>query len=578
MHWIDWTIIAVYLVWIVWDGIRLTKRSHELEGYFLGGRSLPWWAVGLSVMATQLSAITMVGTTGQGYADGMRFLQFYFALPIAMIILSVTLVPFFHNAKVYTAYEYLERRFDAKTRAFTSLLFLLSRSMSLGVVISAPAVVLSVVMGISVTNTVLLTALPTAVYTMFGGVQAVTWTDVKQMVLIVAGLVAAFVVLLLALPDQVTIPQALRIAGTTGRLQTFDFRFDLTNQYTFWSGTIAALFLFCSYFGTDQSQVQRYLTTKSIDEARSSLLMSAYWKIPLQALVLLVGVFMFLFYLFTPGPMLFNQVHDRELRDGPRAGDYAALERRFEEASTARRAAAIEMAEAESARDPSRRSAAAGALAARDSEVRAVRSDALALVRDATGDAAYNDVNYVFPTYVTTRMPVGLIGLLIAAIFAAAMSTISAELAALSTATVIDFYRRFAKPHASDAHYLRVSRAATGFWGLFASAVAVWAAELGSFIEVVNRFGSFFYGSILGVFILAVGVPRATANGAFVGLIAGMASVALAVRFTNVAFLWHNVIGAVVVVVVGMAISFVGGRASSAPTDVVGVGRNPTTT
>jgi solute:Na+ symporter, SSS family len=558
MHWIDWTIIAVYLVWIVWDGIRLTKKSHELEGYFLASRSLPWWAVGLSVMATQLSAITMIGTTGQGYADGMRFLQFYYALPIAMIVLSVTLVPFFHNAKVYTAYEYLEKRFDAKTRAFTSLLFLLSRSMSLGVVISAPAVVLSVVMGISVTNTVLLTALPTAVYTMFGGVQAVTWTDVKQMVLIVAGLVAAFVVLLLALPDQVTIPQALRIAGTTGRLQTFDFRFDLTNQYTFWSGTIAALFLFCSYFGTDQSQVQRYLTTKSIDEARSSLLMSAYWKIPLQALVLLVGVFMFLFYLFTPGPMLFNQVHDRELRDGPRAGDYAALERRFEEASTARRAAAIEMAEAESARDPSRRSAAAGALAARDSEVRAVRSDALALVRDATGDAAYNDVNYVFPTYVTTRMPVGLIGLLIAAIFAAAMSTISAELAALSTATVIDFYRRFAKPHASDAHYLRVSRAATGFWGLFASAVAVWAAELGSFIEVVNRFGSFFYGSILGVFILAVGVPRATANGAFVGLIAGMASVALAVRFTNVAFLWHNVIGAVVVVLVGIAISVVG--------------------
>ena len=336
---VDWAIVALYLVWIVWDGLRLTKRSHELEGYFLGGRSLPWWAVGLSVMATQLSAITMVGTTGQGYADGMRFLQFYFALPLAMIILSVTLVPFFHNAKVYTAYEYLERRFDAKTRAFTSLLFLLSRSMSLGVVISAPAVVLSVVLGTDVTTTVLLIGVPTAIYTMFGGVQAVTWTDVKQMVLIVFGLVAAVVVLIMGLPQEVGLIPALRIAGAAGRLQTFDFSFDLTNQYTFWSGTIAALFLFCSYFGTDQSQVQRYLSAPSVDAARSSLLMSAYWKIPLQALVLLVGVLMFVFYVFTPPPMLFDARHERQLREGPRASEYAALEERFIAASSARRGA-----------------------------------------------------------------------------------------------------------------------------------------------------------------------------------------------------------------------------------------------
>jgi Na+/proline symporter len=546
MHWIDWTIIGLYLAWIVWDGIRLTKNSHELEGYFLAKRSLPWWAVGLSVMATQLSAITMIGTTGQGYLDGMRFLQFYYALPLAMIVLSVTLVPFFHRANVYTAYEYLEQRFDAKTRAFTSLLFLLSRSMSLGVVISAPAVVLSVVMGLGVTSTVLLIALPTAVYTMFGGVQAVTWTDVKQMFLIVGGLVAAVVVLVLGLPPEVGILDGLRLAGATGRLQTFDFTFDLTNQYTFWSGTIAALFLFCSYFGTDQSQVQRYLTTKSIDEARESLLMSAYWKIPLQALVLLVGVFLFLFYLFTPAPMLFNRVHERQLQDGPRAADYRALEQRYDAATGARRSAA-----------------AAGdydAFTAREAEVRTLRGEALTLVREATGDATYNDVNYVFPTFITTYMPVGLVGLLIAAIFAAAMSTISAELASLSTATIIDFYRRFAVRQASDRHYLLVSRISTGAWGVFASLVAVWAAELGSLIEVVNRFGSFFYGSILGVFILAVGFPRATANGAFVGLIAGMASVAWAASFTAVAFLWHNVIGAVAVVAVGLLVSAVSPR------------------
>ncbi len=555
MHPIDWTIIGAYLLWMIWDGLRRTKRAGELEGYFLGARSIPWWAAGLSVMATQLSAITMIGTTGQAYADGMRFIQFYYALPIAMIVLSVTLVPFFHQARVFTAYEYLERRFDAKTRALTSLLFLISRSMSLGVVISAPAVVLAVVMDLNVTATALLIAAPTALYTMFGGVQAVTWTDVKQMVLIVGGLIAAVVILVLGLPADVGVLQALKIAGATGRMQTFDFTFDPSNQYTFWSGTIAALFLFCSYFGTDQSQVQRYLTTPTVDEARSSLLMSAYWKIPLQALVLLVGVLMFLFYVFTPGPMLFNPTHDREMREGARASDYSALERRFEETVASRAAAAVGMARAEQAGDTQMLDAAGQAFKARETEVRAIRTEALALVRTTTGDAAYNDVNYVFPTFITTHMPIGIVGLLIAAIFAAAMSTISAELASLSTATVIDFYRRFARPVASDAHYLNVSRVATGFWGLFASLVAVWAAELGSLIEVVNRFGSYFYGSILGVFILAIGFPRATPTGAFVGLIAGMTAVGFAARFTNVAFLWHNVTGAVAVVVIGLVIS-----------------------
>src|SRR6187200_698862 len=322
MHPIDWAIIVIYLVWIVWDGLRMTKRSEELEGYFLASRSLPWWAVGLSVMATQLSAITMIGTTGQGYQNGMALLQQYYALPIAMIILSVTLVPFFHNARVFTAYEYLEKRFDSKTRTFTALLFLLSRGMATGAVISAPAVVLSVMMGISVTTTCLAIGLPTAVYTMFGGVQAVTWTDVKQMYLIVFGLLAAVIALMLGLPENVSVTDALTLAGATGRLQVMNFSFDPNVTYTFWSGTLGALFLFLSYFGTDQSQVQRYLTTKSVDEARTSLLMSAYWKIPLQALVLLVGVLMFVFYVFTPSPMLFNKVHEREMVEGPRAAEY----------------------------------------------------------------------------------------------------------------------------------------------------------------------------------------------------------------------------------------------------------------
>jgi solute:Na+ symporter, SSS family len=275
VHWIDWTIVGTYLTYIVWDGLRRSKGTREIEGYFLANRSLPWWAVGLSVMATQLSAITLVGTTGQGATDGMRFIQFYFGLPLAMIILAVTLVPFFHRAKVYTAYEYLERRFDARTRSLTAGLFLLSRGLAVGVVISAPAVILSAVFGIGLPLAVAMIGLPAVVYTMFGGVQAVTWTDVKQMVLIVFGLGALLVVLVTGLPREIGMGDALRLAGATGRLDTFDFSFSLTETYTFWSGLIGGLFLMLSYFGTDQSQVQRYLTARSIDQARSSLFMSA---------------------------------------------------------------------------------------------------------------------------------------------------------------------------------------------------------------------------------------------------------------------------------------------------------------
>ena len=550
MHPVDWTLLVAFTAWIVYDGLKRTKDSDELDGYLLAKRSIPWWAAGISVMATQLSAITMIGTTGQGYTDGMRFIQFYFALPLAMIILSVTLVPFFYRSGVYTAYEYLEHRFDAKTRSFTSLLFLLSRGMSCGAVVSAPAVVLSLVLGWDLTATSLAITLPAVVYTMFGGVQAVTWTDVKIMVLVVGGLLALIVAAVLGLPDGVGVGDSLRIAAAAGRLRSFDFSFDLTNQYTVWSGTIAALFLFCSYFGTDQSQVQRYLTARSVDEARRSLLVSAYWKIPLQAIVLLVGVFVFLFYLFTPPPLVFNRVHEQSLREGPRGAEFQQLETRFAAAIEARRSAGMAMADA-----TDNSAAAVEAFRERESDVRQVHDDAMTFVRMTTGDRAYNDVNYIIPTFILTQLPVGLIGLLIVAIIMAATDTIAGELNSLSTATVIDFYRRFARRQADDRHYLQVSRLATAFWGLFASAVAVWAADLGSLIEVVNRFGSFFYGSILGVFILAVAFPRATGNGAFIGLIAGMLSVAWAASYTSVAFLWHNVIGAVVVVAVGMAVS-----------------------
>ncbi len=541
MHWINWAIVIVYLVYVVVDGLRRAKGTNEIEGYFLANRSLPWWAVGLSVMATQLSAVTMIGTTGQGATDGMRFVQFYFGLPVAMVILGVTLVPFLHRAKVFTAYEYLERRFDSRTRSLTAFLFLVSRGMSCGAIISAPAIVFSAIFGWPLLWSVALIGIPTVIYTMLGGVQAVTWADVKQMVLIVGALLLIVVVLLVKLP--VSPDQALQIAGAAGRMRVFDFSWNPSETYTFWSGIIGGTFLMLSYFGTDQSQVQRYLTARSVDEARSSLLMSAYWKIPLQALVLLIGVLVFVYYLFTAPPLLYNPDHaDRVRAEQPAA--WAELESRYRNDFAAREAAALEFASTGS-------TASGDAFRAGEAAIGAVRAEALAMAREVTGEES-RDVNYIIPRFVLDQLPIGLAGLFIAAVMAAAMSSIAAELNSLSTATVIDFYRRWIRREASDAHFLKVSKVATGLWGVFACFVAVRAAALGSLIEVVNRFGSFFYGSILGVFLLAM-IPRANAAGAFFGLIAGMTAVgAVSFGAKEVSFLWHNVIGALTVVVVGM--------------------------
>ncbi|MGE0552698.1 MAG: sodium:solute symporter [Gemmatimonadales bacterium] len=560
MHPLNWTILVVYIGYVLWDGIRRAKGTHEIEGYFLANRSLPWWAVGLSVMATQLSAVTMIGTTGQGATDGLRFVQFYFGLPLAMVILGVTLVPFLRGARVYTAYEYLERRFDSKTRSFTAFLFLLSRGTSAGTIIAAPAVVFSAIFGWDLAWSVALIGVPTVIYTMIGGVQAVTWADVKQMVLIVAALVAVVVVLLLKLP--VSPDDALAIAGASGRLRVFDFSFNLTETYTFWSGILGGTFLMLSYFGTDQSQVQRYLAAKSVAAARTSLLMSAYWKIPLQALVLLVGVLVFVFYLFQAPPLLFNPAHERQVRDAEPTA-LASLEQRFAGAVEDRAVAARSAATARAGPDPAAAASAMDAFRASEARVQSVRTEALELTERVTGESA-RDVNYIIPRFVLDDLPLGLAGIFLAAVLAAAMSSIAAELNSLSTATVVDFYRRWIRREASDAHFLRVSRLATAFWGLFACVVATFAATLGSLIEVVNRFGSFFYGSILGVFLLGM-TPFARGTGAFVGLLAGMGAVA-AVTFgaPSVSFLWHNLIGAVTVLVVGGAVSLAaGGRRAS---------------
>ncbi len=553
MKTLDWIIVVAYLVYIVYDGLRLTKKSTEVEGYFLANRSLPWWAVGLSVMATQLSAITLVGATGQAYNDGMRFVQFYFGLPIAMVILCITVVPFFYRAKVFTAYEYLERRFDTKTRALASLLFLVQRGMSCGVIISAPSVILSIVLGWNEAATVLVMGLTTVLYTMFGGVQAVTWTDVKQMVVIFVGMGVCMFVIVGQFPAQVSFGDALHLAGAAGKLKTVDFSFSLTETYTFWSGIIAALFLFLSYFGCDQSQVQRFLTSRSISEGRTSLLMSAFVKIPMQFGILFIGVMVFVFYQFVQPPMIFNKAEEQKMLSKANSShvlqeSYQDLQKEFDQAFLVREKAAHTFAE-------NRTEQAKTDYLTANQNLNSLRNQGIKYIKEMNRSDTFNDVNYVFPTFVTTYLPAGVVGLIIAAIFAAAMSSIAAELSALSTATVIDFYRRHVNKDAPDSQYLRVAKYATGLWGLFACVVALYASRLGSLIEVVNKFGSFFYGSLLGVFVLAIGTKRATGNGAFIGLIAGIVSVAIVGNTTKISFLWYNLIGCVVVFVVGMIVS-----------------------
>ena len=555
MHPINWLIIVGYISYVLIDGVRRSKGTDKIEGYFLANRSLPWWALGLSVMATQLSAVTMIGTTGQGATDGLRFVQFYFGLPLAMLILGVTLVPFLHGAKVYTAYEYLERRFGPGTRSATSFLFLLSRGMSVGTILAAPGVVFSAIFGWPLLASVAVIGIPTVAYTMLGGIQAVTWADVKQMVLIILALIGIIFVLFAQMP--VSPDDALRIAGATGRLQVFDFSFDLTETYTFWSGILGGTFLMLSYFGTDQSQVQRYLAAKNVDEARSTLMISAYWKIPLQGLVLMVGVLVFVYYLFVTPPLLFNPDHEAQVREA-RPTAYAELEQRFGDAFSEREAVALEVTDLRGAGQEAAADDAMESFLAREAEVEGIRTEALAMAEEVTGQSS-RDVNYIIPRFALSELPIGLAGIFIAAIMAAAMSSISSELNSLSTTTVIDFYRRWVKPEASDAHYLNVSKLATLFWGAFACVVATFAATLGSLIEVVNRFGSFFYGSILGVFLLAM-IPRTNGWGSGIGLVSGMGAVAYFTFFQpQIAFLWHNVIGAVVVLVVGTLVSAVTG-------------------
>jgi SSS family transporter len=550
---LDWVVLGVYMVAIVAFGMWAGRGNVRMDDFFLAGRKMRWWAIGLSVMATQISAVTFIGTTGQAYTDGMRFLVVYFGLPFAMVILCVTLVPFFYRARVFTAYEYLEKRFDLKTRTLTSLLFLFSRGMGVGVTLYAPSLVLSVILGLGETQTVILMGGTTIFYVIYGGNKSVIWTDVVQMAIIWFGIFLCFGIAIWHLPAEHGLRDALALAQATGRTRIIDPSPSLTAPYTIWSGLIGGLFLMLSYFGCDQSQVQRYLSGSSLTQSRLSLLFNAFLKVPMQFLILLTGVLVFVFYHYQPEPLLWNSVELKRLERDAAPDEIAGLRARFEAAHAARREAADAYLRARHTGGDAERER----YLATGQTLDAVRKEVRATVGKRKGTGPYNDTNYIFPSYILAHLPSGLAGLVIAVIFAAAMSTLSGEFNSLATASMVDFYKRFVRPDAGDAHDLLMSRVFTAFWGAFACFIALQAGRLGSAIEVVNRFGSYFYGSILGVFALATLAPRAGAASAFWGLIAGMVAVAAVANFTPVHFLWWNVVGAVTVFAVGVAISAV---------------------
>lgn len=545
MSGLDWLVLLGSILGIVGYGLYKSRGGRDTRDYMLAGRSMRWWVIGLSIMATQASAITFIGTTGQGYADGVRFVQFYFGLPIAMVIICAYAAPRFHNSGVYTAYEYLEKRFDKKTRTLASLIFLVQRGMGVGIALYAPSIVLSTILAWPESTTIATMGILVVAYTVVGGIKAVMWTDAQQMVVMLLGIVAAFLAAWFGLPENVSLGQALSLAGEAGKLRAVETQLDWNDRYNLWSGLIGGTFLALAYFGTDQSQVQRYLTAKDLSHSRFSLLFNAMVKVPLQFVILLTGALVFAFYLFVQPPMLFNNAAADAAR-GAMPQELAGLEQRYSSAFGERSAAAQAYLD-----DPSPSSA--RAFRSADDNLQQIRGEASTLAERATGDV-YNDTNYIFLTFVTQHLPAGLVGLIIAAVFAAAMSTISAELNSLATATVVDHYERYVKPGAPDSHYAWAARGATAFWGLYATVFAGYGDQLGSLIEAVNFVGSLFYGSMLGVFVLAFGPFKAGGTGAFTGMLAGLASVAYASLYTDITFLWFNVIGCVVTVAVGLLV------------------------
>lgn len=540
---LDWVVLIAFLCFTVVYGIWKGRGTKNIRTYMLADKTMPWYTVALSIMATQASAITFLTTTGQAYADGMRFVQFYFGLPIAMVILCAVAVPLFHRLNVYTAYEYLEKRFDLKTRVLTGFLFLIQRGLSTSLSLFAPALILSVILGWDMKVTLRITGLMILLYTTFGGVKGVNWNDFYQFLIIAGGMITALIFTIHLLPSEIGVLDAVSIAGAFGKLKAVDFSFDWNSRYNFWSGLIGGMFLALAYFGTDQSQVQRYLTGRSVTQSRLGLLFNGLLKVPMQFFILFVGAMVFVFYQFVTPPLFFNPVEESKIRNSIYRDEYQSIERDYRNTASEKQSVLREYISQKRSNVEVH-----GALLELENKTKAQKSQAVEVLRKNNPSINPNDTNYVFLSFVTHYLPAGLVGLVIVIVFAATMSSTSAEWNALATASVIDVYKRLVKKDGTERHYLWVSRVATAFWGTFAILVSERASRLGTLVEAVNILGSLFYGSVLGVFILAFFLKQVRGTPAFIGVIFGELVVLCLFLFTEISFLWYNVFGCLAVV------------------------------
>jgi len=551
----DWIVLAVTLLGIVTYGVWKSGRSHNVDQYLMGGRTLRWYHVGLSVMATQASAITFLSAPGQAYSDGMRFVQFYFGLPLAMIVLCVTFVPIFHRLKVFTAYEYLEQRFDLKTRVITSILFLVQRGLSTGITIYAPSIILSTILDINVVYTTLFIGALVIFYTVYGGTKAVSYTQLLQMSIIFLGMFFAGVMVVHLLPGGVGFGHAVKLAGKLGRMNVIDWKFDLNDRYNIWSGIIGGFFLQLAYFGTDQSQVGRYLTGSSVGQSRLGLIMNGLVKIPMQFLILLIGILVFSFYLFNRPPMFFNQYEVNQVKQSPYAAQYSKLESGYTQAFNVRKEKANDLVAAFNSKNEAQIGAAKLALKTADKRVLAIRTQGIKLMKRNNKDANGDDTNYVFLTFVTQYLPKGLVGLLIAIIFLASMGSTASALNSLGSTSAVDIYKRIINPGASDKNFLTASRLATVFWGMVCVGMALYASKVGNLLEYVNQLGSYIYGTMLGVFVVAFYLKKIRGTAVFIAAIISEATIIVLGVFSIVAYLWLNLIGCALVIVIAVAIN-----------------------
>lgn len=547
MQLLDWIILCSTLLLIVAYGTLKTKGAKNSVEYIKGGNEAKWWTVGLSVMATQASAITFLSTPGQAFNDGMGFVQFYFGLPIAIIIICIVFIPIYHNLKVFTAYEYLESRFDLKTRTLTSLLFLIQRSLAAGITIFAPAIILSSVLGWDLTTLNIIIGLLVIIYTVSGGTKAVNYTQKYQMGVIFTGLIITFLIIIYSLPENVTFEKAIELAGANDKMKILDFSFDLENRYTVWSGILGGTFLMLSYFGTDQSQVQRYLSGKSLKEMQMGMIFNGILKIPMQFFILFIGVMVFIFYQFNPSPLNFNPQAEITISNSEKANEYSKLERSLKEVYFLKTKATDDFLEN---KNNANNLLKIKNLNEREKEI---RDKAKKIIEEVSNNSLKriesNDKDYVFISFILNNLPRGLIGLLIAVILSAAMSSTASELNALATTTTIDLYNRNKKNKSSEIETVNTTKMFTVFWGLFAIAIACIAYLADNLIQLVNIIGSLFYGNVLGIFLIAFFIKYIKSNAVFYGAIITQLIVLFVWYNDYMPYLWLNVLGVFTVII-----------------------------